>query len=112
METFAKGEIVLFEFPFSDLSSRKLRPCLVLSEIFGDDIVLCQITSQHISKDSYSLPLQSSELVIGSLYIDSFIRCNKLFTATVSQISRTVGRISNEKYSQVVRLVKDLIDKK
>ncbi len=46
MERFVKGEIVVVPFPFSDLSNTKKRPSLVIAQLKGNDIILCQITSQ------------------------------------------------------------------
>ncbi len=48
MEEFIKGDIVVIPFPFSDLSGRKKRPALVIADLVGEDIVLCQITSKSI----------------------------------------------------------------
>lgn len=45
MGKFVKGDIVIVPFPFSDLSSSKKRPAMVISDLKGDDIILCQITS-------------------------------------------------------------------
>jgi len=47
MERFVKGDIVVIPFPFSDLSGTKRRPALVIADFHGDDILLCQITSQN-----------------------------------------------------------------
>src|SRR6218665_3923894 len=41
----AKGDIVLITFPFSDLSSSKLRPAAVLAET-DEDLTVCFITAQ------------------------------------------------------------------
>lgn len=41
----AAGAIVLVRFPFSDLSSSKLRPAVVLANAGRGDFILCQITS-------------------------------------------------------------------
>jgi len=46
MERFVKGDIVVLPFPFSDLTISKNRPCLVVAALKGDDLILCQITSQ------------------------------------------------------------------
>src|SRR3989344_3254258 len=46
MERFVKGEVVVLEFPYSDLSKTKKRPSLVVANLKGDNIILCQITGQ------------------------------------------------------------------
>jgi len=51
---FVKGDVVVLPFPFSDLTQAKRRPALVISELKGDDVILCQITSQWI-KDEYAI---------------------------------------------------------
>ena len=45
MARFVKGDVVVVPFPFSDLSQSKRRPALVITELTGDDLILCQITS-------------------------------------------------------------------
>ena len=45
MEKFVKGAVVVIPFPFSNLAGTKRRPALVLADLPGDDIILCQITS-------------------------------------------------------------------
>jgi len=37
---FVKGDIVVINFPFSDLSGAKRRPALVISNLDGDDLIL------------------------------------------------------------------------
>ena len=56
MGKFIKGEVVVVPFPFTDLSTAKRRPALVLAELQGDDVVLCQITSNSL-RDTYALQL-------------------------------------------------------
>ena len=48
MERFVKSDVVVIPFPFSDLSDSKRRPALVLVNLKGYDIILCQITSQTV----------------------------------------------------------------
>jgi mRNA interferase MazF len=45
MARFVKGDIVVVPFPFSDLTQAKRRPALVIAELKGNDVILCQITS-------------------------------------------------------------------
>ncbi len=66
MERFVKGDIVVLPFPYSDLSNSKKRPAMVLADLKGDDIILCQITSQFV-KDNYAIALDDDGFRRGSL---------------------------------------------
>ena len=68
MAGFVKGDVVVIPFPFSDLSGSKRRPALVLADLPGDDIILCQITSQY-SKDIYAIEINSADFINGFLTI-------------------------------------------
>jgi hypothetical protein len=57
---FVKGEVVVVPFPFSDLSGAKRRPALVVAALTGDDVILCQITSQSVA-DQYAIPISRSD---------------------------------------------------
>lgn len=50
MGTFVKGDVVVAPFPFSDLSATKKRPALVIATLTGNDVILCQITTQAASR--------------------------------------------------------------
>jgi mRNA interferase MazF len=52
------GEIVVLPFTQTDLQAGKRRPALMVANLTGDDLILCQITSQS-RRDSYSVPLGS-----------------------------------------------------
>lgn len=111
MGTLAKGDIVLYLFPFTDLKGQKLRPCLVLSNEMNQDVLLCQITSQKIRSDNYSIPLKKDETLNGTLSIDSFIRCNMLFTGDKNDIQKIICKINNQIYNDVCKKILELISK-
>ncbi len=108
MERFVKGDVVVLPFPFSDLSSSKKRPALVLADLHTDDIILCQITSQFV-KDNYSVELNVSDFNRGSLNKISNIRPNRLFSADKSIIMRTVGTVKPEILQQTVKKLFEII---
>ena len=108
MATFIKGDIVVVPFPFSDLSDSKRRPALVLADLSGDDIILCQITSQF-SKDSSAIFLTDNDFGNGTLRTDSYIRPNRLFTADKRIIAYKTGTISAIKYQEVFTVLTDLL---
>jgi mRNA interferase MazF len=101
------GEVVVFPFPQSDLQSGKRRPALVVADLAGDDLVLCQITRKARS-DGYAVPLVVSDFERGRLAVDSFIRTNRLFTVEQSVILYTVGNIKAAKLQEVKSKIRQL----
>lgn len=101
------GEVVVLPFPQTNLQAGKRRPALVVAEITGDDVILCQITSQARS-DGYSIPLTSSDFERGHLAVDSFIRPNRLFTLEQSLILYTAAKIKESKLQEVKTKIRGL----
>jgi mRNA interferase MazF len=93
------GEVVVVPFPQTDLQPGKRRPALVVVDLPGDDLILCQITSRF-RDDGFSLPLTTADFTHGRLTQDSFIRSNRLFTIEQSVIHYVVGRISQSKLNE------------
>ena len=96
-----RGDVVVLNFPFSDLSQTKRRPAFVLAALKGDDIILCQITSPARS-DGYSLPLEGADFTSGGLNQSSRIRPNRLFTADEGIIVYRAGHVSDGMLNQVL----------
>src|SRR5437868_2406675 len=94
------GEVVVLPFPQSDLKPGKRRPALVVAELTGDDLVLCQITSQ-VRPDAYSVPLTVSDFEQGRLAVSSYVRTNRLFTVDQSVIVYSAAKISRAKLDEV-----------
>jgi len=90
------GEIVLIPFPYSDLSSAKRRPVLVLTkgDKYGDFICLA-ITSVETSEHAVSLT--ETDLSCGSLPKSSWIRFNKIFTLSSESIAKRIGQVKEQK---------------
>ncbi|MDE7359305.1 MAG: type II toxin-antitoxin system PemK/MazF family toxin [Lachnospiraceae bacterium] len=79
MERFIKGDVIVLQFPFTDLSSAKRRPAVILADLKGNDYIMLQITSKNV-KDRYAISLLSTDFISGSLKTDSNVRPNKIFT--------------------------------
>jgi mRNA interferase MazF len=90
MESLSIGQVVLATFPFSDLSSSKLRPCLVLGIADFNDVLLCQITSKQYGSKK-AVRLVKSDFSEGSIVVDSFIRPDKIATLDRNRIKRSLG---------------------
>jgi len=104
MGKFVKGDVVVIPFPFSDLSASKKRPALVLVGLKGDDLILCQITSQGV-KDDNAITIELSDIEGGTLNTVSNARPNKLFTADESIVAYKVGSLNVPKMSAVTKAV-------
>ena len=100
-------EVVVLPFPQTNLQVGKRRPALVVADLAGDDLILCQITSQARS-DGYSVPLVHADFEQGRLAVDSFIRPNRLFTVEQSVILYTAGKVSDSKLKEVRAKIRNL----
>jgi len=87
------GEVVVLPFPQTNLQAGKRRPALVVATLTGDDLILCQITTQTRS-DAYSIPLVATDFEHGRLAVDSFIRPNRLFTVEHSVILYAAAKVT------------------
>ena len=94
------GEVVVLPFPQANLQAGKRRPALVVTDLTGDDLILCQITSQARS-DGYSIPLRVPDFEQGRLAVDSFVRPNRLFTVESSVVLYTAARVKAAKLEEV-----------
>ena len=108
MARFVKGDIVVVPFPFSDLSQAKRRPALVITGLDGDDLILCQITSQAI-KDKYAIQIRDDDFKAGSLKRPSNIRPNRIFTADSHLILYRVGNLKAEKTTEIIEKIVEII---
>ena len=109
MERFIKGDVVIIPFPFSDLSGSKKRPAMVLVDLQGEDVMLCQITSQP--KDNTSVPLTTKDFSSGTLPVNSYIRPTRIFTADKSTIIRKAGAAKSVITQAVVKSIIEMLSK-
>lgn len=108
MGKFVKGDIVVLPFPFSNLSQSKRRPAIVLADLKGEDIILCQITSQAI-RDEYAIPLDPSDFSEGSLPKKSNVRPNRIFTADKAIIIYKAGHVNKRKVDAIIKKLWDIL---
>ena len=108
MERFVKGNVVVVPFPFSDLTQAKRRPALIIAELEGNDLILCQITSQSI-RDRYAVSIDDGEFETGALRQRSNARPNRIFTADRHIILYRVGHLKPEKVDQIIDRIVDIL---
>jgi mRNA interferase MazF len=110
MVTPSEGSVALVRFPFSDLSSSKLRPAVVLASAGRDDWILCQVTSNPYA-DPEAIQITDRDFETGSLQGVSYPRPAKLFTANSSLMEIEAGRLDAAAFSKVVNAVIGILQK-
>ncbi len=105
-------DIVLVPFPYSDLSSSKRRPVLVVSNDNYNskfqDVVVCVITT-NLRKDEYSVALTAADLEVGMLPEDSVVKIHKLFTIDQDQVLRKFSVVTPGYFEKVTEALRELI---
>ena len=96
-----KGDIVLVNFPFTDLSQTKLRPAVVLwVNPRIDEITLCFISSQNInnlSYDEFLIEPGDPEFTKTGLRVASKVRVTRIVTLEGRLILRRLGELEGQK---------------
>jgi len=94
-----QGDILLVPLPFTDLSSQKRRPVLVLSKDdyndIADDLIVVAITS-YIDAKPYIVLLSNDDMAEGTLKVDSCIRADKIYTLSQSIVVKRFGKVEPE----------------
>jgi mRNA interferase MazF len=67
------GDVVLLNFPFSDLTGAKLRPVVVLAVVDRDEFIACMITSKD-KGDRRAVTLTNRSFADGGLRVTSYAR--------------------------------------
>lgn len=112
MARYKRGDIVVLPFPFSDASSAKPRPCLVVAELLylgGTDYLVCMISSQKTS-DPHNIELQPSDLVTGRLTVQSYLWPLYLFGAEGDIIVWRIGTLNPIILSQITKILVSVVN--
>ena len=89
-----RGDLVLVKYPFTDLSSEKLRPAFVIiPEDEEGDLLLAFITSIAIKKNSFDILISKNGT---GLHKDSILRLKNIMTIHKSLIVGKIGSVSKE----------------
>ncbi len=104
-----QGDIVLVPVPFTDLSSQKRRPVIVVSNNAyhsrSADVVVVAMTSNP-TQSPYSFSLTSLDLVEGALNRPGTVRADKVYTLAKSIVVKRFGRVA----PAIVERIRQVID--
>src|SRR3954454_12289964 len=88
-----QGDIVLIDVPFSDLSTAKRRPVIVLSNDrhlrSQADMVVVGLSTAASPADPYCFEITQADLAAGTLNQPSRVRVDKVYTLLQARAVRT-----------------------
>jgi mRNA interferase MazF len=105
MATYAAGDIVLLQFPFTDAAGSKRRPALVLLDTGDEDIVVARVTGQ-LSATPQDVALD--EWKQAGLLLPSVVRLHKVATLQRGLIDKKLGRLAPGDWSRAVLTLRQI----
>ena len=111
------GQVVIFQFPQTDLEEGKLRPALLLGKLPGnyDDWLICMISSQtrqFIEGFDEIVQDNDSDFEESGLKITSIIRVGRLAAVSGDILIGAIGEVSKERLSRVKKHLADWLVEK
>lgn len=99
------GEVVLLEYPYTDLSGVKLRPAIVLIDTNDLDFIVVRATSQSWQTE-YDVVIEDWQSA--GLLKPSIIRVHKLTSLETKLVMRKMGKLSTKDLTALSDCIKRL----
>jgi mRNA interferase MazF len=108
-------DIVLIPIPFTDLSSNRRRPVIVISNTpyhhKTQDMVVVAMTSNPQVVD-YSFTITSADLAQGTLNQPGKVRADRIYTLSQSLAVKTFGQVNHPTLNRIRQLLQELVAEK
>ena len=109
-----RGDVVLVPFPFSDLSTTKQRPAVVLSSdqyhrVTGDCLIAAITSVRPPTLSLGEVALSSADQAAGGLLKPSIVKVGKLIALDRRLIRRTLGRLPEATVAALLVELKRLV---
>jgi mRNA interferase MazF len=88
--------VVLVPFPFTDLSTQKLRPGVIVGRVIANEVLVAFITSRLTTIDAAAEHIIESadpEFLSTGLKVSSLVRLNRLAALERGLIVRRIGKV-------------------
>ena len=96
-----KFDIVLVDFPFTDLTGSKRRPAVVVKDLEGQNIIVCQITTRKHKLAKYEIALKKQDCE-GDIRFDSYIYVDLIATLHRTIVERKIGSIKSKHIQSII----------
>jgi mRNA interferase MazF len=107
-----QGDIVLIPIPFTDLSSSKRRPVIVVSNDAYHratrDMIVVAMTSNP-NQVEYGFSVDSPDLDSGVLNHPGMVRVDKIYALSQALVVRTFGKVSVAVLERIRSLLENLL---
>lgn len=113
MTNFKPFDVILVPFPFTDLSTQKQRPALVVKTVaskFMGDLFLCAMLTSQIDGEMIEGDLLIGDWQKAGLIHNSKLRLAKIVTLQKSVIRKKMGQLCVDDQKTVTKLVKSFWD--
>ncbi len=108
----SQGEIVLIPVPFTDLSSQKRRPVIIISNTnynqISRDMLIVAVTSNPVLVP-YSFPINNADLVSGQLNKPSVVRADKVYVLAQTLIVKHIGVVKQDILERTFSILQDIL---
>ena len=98
-----QGDIVSISFPFSDLSARKLRPAVVLSNASYNRHKNLILAGIYGKEKPMSVAITNNELIHKKLKKDSYISLQNIFSAEHTLVGEPIDHLTTKALADVLR---------
>jgi len=112
---YNQGDIVIVDFPFTNLTDGKVRPALVVSCQVANsmnDVILAQMTST-VLRGRFACLIENKDLTVAFKPPKdrSYVSCRNLITTESSKIHKMISKLSEEKIQEVLNKILTVFDK-
>lgn len=107
---YIQREIVLVPFPYSDLTSSKQRPALIISNTkinSTEDKVCCLITS---NPSSGGIHIDKKDFEKGTLPLESWVKPQRLFSVNEKIIRKSLCKVSISFHKKIINEINKYLD--
>jgi len=113
LEMTLQRDIILLNFPFSNLKQSKVRPAIILSNNKhnkkSDDIVVVPLTS-NLQQTDYDMLISNKNLEKGNLIVNSRVKVDRIFSVDKKLVKIDIGRIDKQTFSKIKTIFSSLIE--
>ncbi len=105
---FKAGEILLIPFPYTDMSSKKVRPVFVVRDAVDEDILVAPI-STNVNRGKNDYLIGNEDYGGTPLPVTSCLRYEKLVTLSSSLVLKKVATLKTAVTKKIQSKISDFI---